>query len=73
MALTSKSWWREPMMWLVVGGPSVVVVAGLLTVWIAVRGADTVLPREHTQAKSAAELPAKDGRNHVADPNKALK
>lgn len=60
-------------MWLVVGGPLVVVVAGLTTVWIALRSADTVLPRHEVQATTAAELPAMNGRNHVADPNKALK
>jgi uncharacterized protein len=60
------------MMWLVVGGPAVVVVAALMTVWIAVRSADVVLPREQVQAKNATELPAVQGRNHVAAPDKAL-
>jgi uncharacterized protein len=70
---TTKAWWKEPMMWLVVGGPAVVVVAALSTVWIAVQSADTVLPRAQVQAKNATELPALQGRNHVADPNKVLR
>lgn len=73
MTAKSKSWWREPMMWLVVGGPLVVVVAGLSTLWIALKSADTVLPHNQTQAVTATEIPAMQGRNHVADPNKVLK
>lgn len=33
-------WWRVPTAWLVMGGPAAVVVAGLATAFIAVRGAD---------------------------------
>lgn len=72
-------------MWLVVGGPLAVVVASLITVWIAVRHADTVLPREAAPARVAepldrltpqerlqaekALLPANLGRNHVVSPS----
>ncbi len=74
MQTNSKpGWWREPMMWLVVGGPLVVVVAGLMTVWIAVRSADEVLPKQQMSAQTAQELPAMQGRNHAAAPDKALK
>ena len=78
-----RPWYREPMMWLVVGGP-LVVVASLITVWIAVRNADTVLPREAAPARVAqpldalsaqerlqvekAVLPAGQARNHVVSP-----
>lgn len=72
-ANSSKPWWREPLMWLVIGGPLVVVIAGIATAVIAMRGADTVLPHGQTQAQSSAELPAMQGRNHVAAPDKALK
>lgn len=60
----SRPWWREPMMWLVVGGPALVVVAGLATAVIALRGAD---PPLDTRA-GAAERPALQGRNHAATP-----
>lgn len=33
-------WWRVPTAWLVMGGPAAVVVAGIVTAVIAVRGAD---------------------------------
>lgn len=68
----SSAWWKEPMMWLVVGGPALVVIAGLSTVWIAVHSADEVLPHGAVQPKNATELPAMQGRNHVAAPQKVL-
>lgn len=60
----SRPWWREPMVWLVIGGPAVVVVAGLATAVLALRGAD--LPLD-TRA-SASDRPALQGRNHAATP-----
>jgi hypothetical protein len=66
----SKAWWREPMMWLVVGGPLVVVVAGLATVGIAVKHPDPVLPRDAMSAPvfggvdGAKDLPADLARKH---------
>ncbi|MFM6985452.1 MAG: FixH family protein [Hydrogenophaga sp.] len=78
------SWWREPMMWLVVGGPAVVVVAGVMTAVIAIKGADPVLDKEafekelkaatahlDDEAKKNALLqlqPAHQARNHAASP-----
>ena len=56
-------WWRVPMVWLVLSGPAVVVVAGVVTAWIAVTGADTVLTAE---SERLAERPALQGRNHSA-------
>lgn len=51
-------WWREPTMWLVVGGPAVVVVAAIATSVIAVRGADVSVERRAAPA-------ALKSRNHV--------
>jgi len=59
-------WWRHRMMWLVVGGPAVVVVAAITTGVIAARGADVVLHRDDVPERSAA--PAEVGRNHAASP-----
>lgn len=67
---TSPSpWWRHPMMWLVVGGPAVVVVAGVATAVIATRGADPVLDTRATQ-QATATVPALQARNHAATPPK---
>jgi uncharacterized protein len=66
-------WWRYKMLWLVVGGPAIVVVASITTAVIAARGADPVL--EHgeasTQQRASAQdeqalTPALQARNHVA-------
>lgn len=76
-----QTWWREPMMWLVVGGPVAVVVAALVTVWIAVTHVDPLIdkraPSQSNEVASAralqrADLPAGQARNHVATPEWAL-
>jgi hypothetical protein len=62
--------WREPMVWLVVGGPAVVVVAALTTGFIAWRGADEVVTDPvAVQTKAPQSLqPALSARNHAATP-----
>lgn len=57
----TRAWWREPMMWIVVGGPLIVVLAAIATAVIAVRNADPVLDTRSGQ-------PALQGRNHAATP-----
>jgi uncharacterized protein len=61
-------WWRVGMVWLVVGGPLAVVVASLITVAIAVAGAEEVLTRPAFRLGAAHLLPAVQGRNHAATP-----
>ena len=63
-----SKWWRMPEMWLVIGGPLVVVVAGVATLLIAARGADLPLLEKTTQAK--AHSPAVQARNHAATPQR---
>ena len=63
---------RLPIVWLVIGGPALVVVAGLTTVVIAVRNVDPVLDTSAGQVHSAKELPAHKARNHAADPTRAV-
>lgn len=60
-AVDDRPWWRYGMVWLVIGGPAVVVVAGIVTAVIAIRGADPVLD-------TRAEQPAVQARNHAATP-----
>lgn len=59
-------WWREPFMWMVVGGPLAVVVAGFATLAIAIMNPDPVIKVKASQ--NAAEMPAVQGRNHAATP-----
>lgn len=58
--------WREPMVWLVWGGPAAVVVAGVITVVIAVQGADPEVSK--IESSQASTMPAIQARNHVATP-----
>lgn len=76
------AWWRVPHMWLVVGGPLVVVMASLVTFVIAASHPDPVLNKQDYERDLAAEQekgkarqdalvsmqPADKARNHAASP-----
>lgn len=68
----TTAWWRVGMVWLVVSGPAVVVVAGITTAVIAYRGADPVLTEAPTAQQVVKQLgpqtPALQARNHAATP-----
>lgn len=66
-------WWRVRMVWLVIGGPAAVVVAGIATAVIAVRGADVVvaepsIPRavSHWTGEAPSGKPAGRAPNEAA-------
>lgn len=74
---SKQPWWKEPTMWLVVGGPSIVVVASFVTLGLALKfpdaviedhgqGADAVQTTAETKAPGAALTPAMKARNHAA-------
>ena len=68
-------WWKSGYAWLVFGGPALVVIASLTTVYIAVNGQDPLITRDEnvgkdtkslsTEQKNALE-PAIRARNHAA-------
>jgi len=75
----SASWWRYGHVWLLVAGPVAVVIAGVVTAVIAVRGADPVVEADYYRrgiqinkalaaSRERAHLPAVQGRNHAATP-----
>ena len=76
--MAAKPWYRYGLVWLVIGGPAVVVVAAIGTAVIAVRGADPVVEADYYRrgleinkalaAPERAKLPALQGRNHAATP-----
>lgn len=72
---TSGPWWRHPMMWLVVGGPALVVVASIATLTLAVTYPDPVV--EHTApvgpSRQAAEDATETGHPSPAGMEPALK
>ena len=61
-------------MWVVLGGPAVVVLAGFVTAWYAFSGADPTVQvpsaREVARggAKERSVAPAQQVRNHVTTP-----
>ena len=63
-----RPWWRYPIVWLVIGGPLLVVVASLITAGIAIRNVDPVLDTSAGEVTSPNEAPAVKARNHAADP-----
>ncbi len=82
-AAAPEPWWRVKAMWLVVGGPLVVVLGCIVTVTLAIRHPDPVLDkaayeRELADARAlsgpereAALIklqPAHQARNHAASP-----
>ena len=62
----TKPWWKYPMVWMVIGGPAIVVVAGISTAVIAFRHVDPVLDTSKPP-DNAGELPALQGRNKAAE------
>ena len=38
-----RPWYREPWPWIVIAGPAAVAVAGAVTIWLAVTGADALV------------------------------
>jgi len=82
-AAAPEPWWRVKAMWLVVGGPLVVVLGCIVTITLAIRHPDPVLDktayeRDLAAARSLAGAereaaliklqPAHQARNHAASP-----
>lgn len=59
-------WWRIGTVWLVIGGPLAVVIAGVVTAVIAWQGADDILVNSRAASGvQGADVPAVQGRNHA--------
>ena len=79
---SSGPWWKYGHVWLVLSGPMIVVVAGIVTAIIAINGADPVVTKDYYQKglninqelrsveKSLA--PAGAARNHATTPDRDL-
>ena len=75
----SAPWWRYGHVWLVIAGPALVVLAGIVTAVIALRDPDPVVEADYYRrgieinkslaASERAQLPAVQGRNHAATPS----
>lgn len=64
----SPAWWRLPIVWLVIAGPAVVVVAGFVTLAIALAYPDPIV--RAPESGSASDQPAVQARNHSATPRR---
>ena len=63
-----QPWWKYGHMWMVVGGPLIVVVASFITLYLAISTPDPVYT-DATRARPADEVdltPAMQARNHAA-------
>ncbi|MDO4592329.1 MAG: FixH family protein [Comamonadaceae bacterium] len=79
---SSGPWWKFGHVWLIVAGPAVVVVAGIVTAVIAARGADPIVDPNYYEAGTRineqlrhpdkSHAPANAVRNHAATPNEDL-
>ena len=65
---TSPPWWRLPIVWLVISGPALVVIASFITLALAIISPAPVLSTAADAAKAAQ--PALQGRNHAATPSR---
>lgn len=74
------AWWRHPLLWMVIAGPALVVVASFVTLWFAWGNADPLVSEDYYRRgveinKTLADkalMPAVNGRNHAATPAKAV-
>ncbi len=62
-------WWRLPIVWMVIAGPAIVVVASFVTLGLAIKHVDPVLDTSQDPAagRSGGQVPALVGRNHAAE------
>ncbi|QNP50630.1 FixH family protein [Diaphorobacter aerolatus] len=77
-------WWRFGHVWLIIAGPAIVVVAGFVTLWLAISRPDPVVEEDYYQRglrinetlreqKDRAMMPALKGRNHAATSDDAMR
>lgn len=73
--VSQQKWWRSGYVWMVLGGPLVVVVASIATFFIAARNPDQVIEanvkttevgKNGVTPSEDAMVPAMVGRNNVA-------
>ena len=74
----AQPWWKFGHVWMLIAGPAIVVVAGFVTLWLAMSRPDPVVAEDYyrrgveinkTMAQPEQSLaPAIAGRNHAATP-----
>ena len=57
IAMSPKSiWWKEPMVWLIIGLPLAAVIGGFTTLWLAVKNADSLVADDYYKQGMAVHL-----------------
>ena len=74
-AVDDRPWWRYAMVWVVIAGPLAVLVAGFVTLGIALTHIDPLVgdaapATTRSQVTSGSAAPAQLARNHAATPQK---
>ena len=71
----TKSWWQYGYVWLIIGGPLLVVIASFITLYLAISRPDAVIDDYYRKgmeinktlnAKHDGMVPAMQARNHAA-------
>jgi hypothetical protein len=75
---TVQPWWRYGHVWLIISGPLLVVIAGFVTAYIAIRNPDPVIAEDYYRQgleinqslkdPTRSMAPAHQARNHAATP-----
>lgn len=78
MIENNTPWWRERMVWLVIGAPAVSIIASMVVIYLAVSTSDGELPGSAKgplveSPRNRAEMPAQTGRNHLTTPDADLR
>ena len=75
--LDTKPWWNYGYVWFIIAGPLIVVIAGVITVYIAISRPDPVIDDDYyrkgieinktleSRAEGATMAPAIQARNHA--------
>lgn len=53
---TPNAWYREPWPWLLMAGPAIVVVAGFVTLWLAIQSADGLTADDYYKQGKAINM-----------------
>lgn len=75
-ASDTKPWWKYGYVWFLIAGPLMVIIAGIITIYLAVSRPDPVVDENYYQhgieinktldAKRDSMAPAGQARNHAA-------
>ena len=81
--VTPRPWWTHGHVWMIISGPAIVVVAGFVTLLLAIRTPDPVIEADYYKrgveiyrtlpdVDPKAMMPALQGRNHAATPTQDI-